>query len=632
MLIRIVMCGFLCLAFSMSVNAEAQKTKKTLKPFANEKSLLAYLENLISKQEQNSREKGANQYAPLSAPMESVAPSAPAADQQLSEVQVTGSKIKNADNAKEDGITNVQTEGVDEGDIVKKRGDYLIILRRGRLFTIKVTEKNLQPISAVNAYAPDVNPGGTWYDEMLMSGNTVVVIGYSYERGGTEIGLFEINERGVLKYQSTYHLRSNDYYSSRNYASRLIGNKLIFYTPMQLNAYANINESMPAVRQWHKNAGRAGFKRILPATHVYKTDQELNPYDLSLHSVNICTLAAAKMSCRSSAVLGPSGRVFYVSEDAVYVWTSPWRGSDRKVNQSAVFRMPLNGAAPTAIKASGSPVDQLSFLQQDGYLNVLVSADAAGDAMWRAEGKAGDLAMLRIAVNDFSDGASSAKTKNYKGLPSLGNARGMQNRFVGDWFIYGSQANTSGSYKAYAVRYAGADKAQGISISHDVQRIEIMGDNAIIVGNYAQDLKFTSIKLNKTAVPVSTYTQAQAVQGDNRTHGFFYKPNDETQGIVGLPILYMKGGNEGAAVLFLKNSKLRLSALGELKSKVSSNIDDECKASCVDWYGNARPIFIGDRAYALLGYELVEGRVIGDNIKTVRRINYAPKSAVVIAD
>src|SRR5262245_37932067 len=32
-------------------------------------------------------------------------------------------------------ITNNQHEGVDEGDIVKRAGDVLIVLRRGRLFT-----------------------------------------------------------------------------------------------------------------------------------------------------------------------------------------------------------------------------------------------------------------------------------------------------------------------------------------------------------------------------------------------------------------------------------------------------------------------------------------------------------------
>jgi hypothetical protein len=637
MQIRALIIISLFVALSFSTTASAAVPKKTLKAFADEKSLLAYIAKL--KKSETRRSLSPPAPAMESAPV--VSAPAPASDKSLQSVTVTGSKIKLAKAeaaspvsiaSKEDGITNVQTQGVDEGDIVKKRGDYLIILRRGRLFTVKVTEGSLQPVSTVNAYAPDVDPNGTWYDEMLISGNTIVVIGYSYQRGGTEVGLFNLNDRGVLKYQSTYHLRSNDYYSSRNYASRLIGNKLIFYTPLYLNAYGDINDSMPAMRQWHKGADKKEFKRILPATQVYKTDQELDPGDLTLHSVSICDLGNTRMSCRSTAVLGPAGRVFYVSEDAVYVWVSPWNGSDKKANQSSVFRMPLNGAAPSSIKASGSPVDQLSFLQQDAYLNVLVSAEAAGDAMWRAEGKVGDLAMLRINLNAFGDGTAATKANQYKGLPSLGATWGMQNRFVGDWFLYGSSQNNSPSNKAYAVRYGNADKAQRINLSHDVQRIEVMGDDAIIVGNDRNDLKFTSIKLAQTATPVSTYTQAQAMQGDNRTHGFFYRPSDETQGVVGLPILYQENNREAAAILFLKNRRLKLNALGKLSSQASSSIDDACKASCVDWYGNARPIFIGDRAYALLGYELVEGRITEHAIKTVRRINFAPKTTVLISN
>ena len=38
--------------------------------------------------------------------------------------------------AAEPGITNTQEAGVDEGGIVKMRGDILVILRRGRLFTV----------------------------------------------------------------------------------------------------------------------------------------------------------------------------------------------------------------------------------------------------------------------------------------------------------------------------------------------------------------------------------------------------------------------------------------------------------------------------------------------------------------
>ena len=37
-------------------------------------------------------------------------------------------------------ITNTQEAGVDEGGIVKVRGDILVILRRGRLFTVSIAD------------------------------------------------------------------------------------------------------------------------------------------------------------------------------------------------------------------------------------------------------------------------------------------------------------------------------------------------------------------------------------------------------------------------------------------------------------------------------------------------------------
>src|SRR5262249_50902938 len=108
----------------------------------------------------------------------------------------------------EESVTNTQHAGVDEGGIVKLHGDHLVVLRRGRLFTIAVGAGALNPVSAVDAFGPDIDPGNTWYDEMLISGDKVVVIGYSYERGGTEIGLFDIDRAGNLEYRATYHLRS----------------------------------------------------------------------------------------------------------------------------------------------------------------------------------------------------------------------------------------------------------------------------------------------------------------------------------------------------------------------------------------------------------------------------------------
>ena len=78
---------------------------------------------------------------------------------------------------------------------------------------------------------------------------------------------------------------------------------------------------------------------------------------------------------------------------------------------------------------------------------------------------------------------------------------------------------------------------------------------------------------------------------------------------------------------YLRNKKLQLSDLGLLVAAPGKPQDDACQASCVDWYGNARPIFIGDRVYALMGYELIEGRVYDESLVELRRVNYAPRKS-----
>jgi hypothetical protein len=45
----------------------------------------------------------------------------------------------------------------------------------------------------------------------------------------------------------------------------------------------------------------------------------------------------------------------------------------------------------------------------------------------------------------------------------------------------------------------------------------------------------------------------------------------------------------------------------------------------VDWYGNARPIFLRGRVLALMGYEIVEGAMEGGRIRERRRVSFAPR-------
>lgn len=596
------------------------KPRKTMRAFGSEQELKNYFKELAERQRRVSRR------------MESMA--APMAVSKAAD-GASFSKAK-----EEESVTNVQHAGVDEGGIVKLHGDYLVVLRRGRLFTISIHNGELTPISSIDAFGPEIDPSGTWYDEMLVSADTIAVIGYSYERGGTEVGLFNIDKLGNLSYRSTYHLRSNDYYSSRNYASRLVGNKLIFYTPLYV--YLGAGDpftNFPAVRKWHKGATNDEFHRIVSATRVYRPEHALEAdYGVALHTVTVCDLENG-FDCKATSVIGPPGRVFYVSPNSVYVWVTEWTYGERTTRQSSmVYRMPLDGSEPSALQVSGSPVDQFSFLEsEDDHLNVLVRSDASGDGMWGAETAAGNVALMRVPLASFSDGSKAVEPWSYHPLPKPAGYT-FQNRFVGDYLLYGTGSGwgypqSKGSSDLVIVHWA-EGQTHKLSLPHGVDRIEQMGSDAVIVGTDGKDLHFSSVRLGDSPTVADEYVRKGASQGELRSQGFFYKPSGENSGMLGLPISrparpgYRHLFENSAAILFLKNSSLHFDEIGELGARPDLATNDGCRASCVDWYGNARPLFVRGRLIALLGYELVEGS-IGNRglIQEMRRVNYAPQKS-----
>ncbi|WP_426071823.1 beta-propeller domain-containing protein [Janthinobacterium sp. DSP2-3-3] len=621
----------LSLLLSAGCHAAGTAPRKTLAPFASEQALSSYLQQLQARQAalQREQQKLQRATAQYSAQYTAAAP-APVAPMAAKAVPAASAEAA-------ESITNVQTAGVDEGGIVKLHGKHLVMLRRGKLFTVQVGGNALQPVAVLDAFAPGSDPSGSWYDEMLIDGDTVVVIGYSYSRGGTEIGLFDIAADGKLAYRSTYHLRSNDYYSSRNYASRLIGSKLVFYSPLSLNLRrGDPFGGFPALRRWRPDVVPSDFKRIAPATRIYRTDEEPEVgAGLTLHTVTVCDLAQRDMRCEATAVMGPQGRVFYVSGESVFVWTT------RRGRDSGVFRIPLDGSAPSALKVAGAPVDQFSFLESvDGHLNVLLRAEGQGDAMWDGAQGRGDMALLRVPLTSFSDGRDSAPASSYKPLPG-GGGYGLQNRYVGAYLLYGNPGNGGGRQAdqawprqpLYAVHWADAGSVQALSLPHGVERIEALGNDAVVIGAQGKDLHFSSIRLGAQASVATRYIRADAAQGESRSHGFFYKPQAQDEGMIGLPIL---GADErpdlnrpAASVLYLRNSGLQLTELGALAARPGPSPDDGCRASCVDWYGNARPLFLQGRVFALLGYELVEGALKVGQIREVRRISYAPIASTV---
>ena len=164
-------------AFADPAAAIPTAPRKTLPAFASEQELAALFKGWAEEYRRR-----------IAARSERSADQAMAAKPALAApASVAGALAKEAES-----VTNVQHAGVDEGGIVKLHGDYLVILRRGRLFTVAVNDRQLRPVSHADAYGEGIDPRGAWYDEMLLWGNTIAVIGYSYAR---EIGRASCRER-----------------------------------------------------------------------------------------------------------------------------------------------------------------------------------------------------------------------------------------------------------------------------------------------------------------------------------------------------------------------------------------------------------------------------------------------------
>lgn len=272
------------------------------------------------------------------------------------EVVVTGSRIP----ARNASITNVQEAGVDEGDIVKQIDRFLIVLQDGRLFAVDTGAGQGAPLrltDRLNVYrqVPGDRNQGTWYDEMLVLGDRIVVTGYSYPERASEISVFRLDGAGRFAREGTFFLSSNDYYDTRNYATRLVDGNLLIYTPLELSEVDPARPiPWPRIRRWRSGEAtrepgdnedgarrRTGARRegrsLFTATDVHR------PLFMTaaptVHSFTLCPLgpeaAGRDLDCRSTAFIGGLWRHSYISPTDAFLVTGP--GGDEPEHEQAEF-------------------------------------------------------------------------------------------------------------------------------------------------------------------------------------------------------------------------------------------------------------------------------------------------------
>lgn len=583
----------------------------------------------------------------------------------------------------EESITNNQEGGVDEGDIIKLSGKFLIALRQGRLYSVDIDHGGTGTIRKIDQIdvSPPTWPHDAWYDELLVSGNTLLVIGYSYEEDASELAFFTLDSEGKLDYRKTYLIDSTDYYSHNNYAGRLVNGNLVLY--LEDYAYQDFDEEkqlkrfIPNVRQVNKYGKVINRHPLFHEHTIYRPVQHST--DPSLFTAAICPLTLERFSCSARSIMVDWVREHYVSENALYMWGTSYgwaldifkaplwkihaameRGEYEELTEepvSVLYRFPLRQETVTAVEVEGEPIDQFSFSEQNGHLYFLTlredgpiheedektacdeededdpgcEEDGSKEPEYGSEG--GGAFWAGIPLSLFSKSIPLLPELAYHRLPLPRD--GSANRFIGDKLVYATEAEY-GKYSS-GVTVAALREPMVAPVIHsgfEILQIEPIGQHALLIGEKDDATIFSTLALSQNPAIAGSITRPFSELAESRSHGFNYKELNGS-GLFGIPLYIepetaskIENGQRYRALPVIDMEYygvadgLSLYEMGSLRGDRKIQWEDNnCNTSCYDWYGSSRPFFIGNRIFALLKNEMVEGYISSHSIHEKQRIN-----------
>jgi hypothetical protein len=556
-------------------------------------------------------------------------------------------------------ITNNQTIGVDEGGIVKQIGRFLVVLQDGRLFSADLGAGEGAPLrlaDRIDVYRSR-EKAADWYDEMLVHGDRILVTAYNYREGASEITVLRIDPEGRLSREGRFLLGSNDYYSTANYSTRLVGDSLVFYAPVAVTSFDGDRPfQFPRLRRARGDGEADAGEALIGPTDIYAPLGDIQwPV---IHTLSICPLRGSDLDCRTTAFVGASSREIYVSPTDAFLWIGapdglPWaieyanerrRACPQDVldalpgeESGLVYRVPLDGSAVGAVALGGFPVDQFALDSRDGRFRALVQRP--GD---ECPGRTSvqPLALLDLPLAAFGTNVRHLAASAYRPLPPIDGDQ-LENRFLGDWLIYGGRSGRSddptardgrtGPSSVFAVPLGHAGEPLRLRLPHNTLRIERAGNDAVVTGYGGRDgLSLSYLSLGEAPRLAATATLAGRFESEGRSHAFNAAMRPDGTGLIGLPTtrrVFRAGrgwsDSESSDLSYVRIAADRsLAHAGELspgRRRAASGY--RCLVSCVDWYGNSRPIFTGGRIFALMGTDLVEGRLVDGRIAEAGRVD-----------
>jgi hypothetical protein len=568
-------------------------------------------------------------------------------------------------------ITNNQESGVDEGDIIKVIGEYLVVLRKGRLYTVRIGRESKSPLIPIDSI--DVSKPGwpheAWYDELLVHKNLIVVTGYAYcgskkencpfGRSVAELNFLQMDADGQLEHLSTWGIAAGDYYDGENYASRLVNGRLRVYMPVEMFSYYQdeVDElfNSPKVATLPQDNSQAiEWMPLLEPQDVYRPMQAtLEPV---MHTFLDCQLVTADITCKGMAITGPWRALNYTSRDATYLWLESENPDEEWIyysdrddyndeidsiyfGTSLIYRIAGDEPTVSVISVEGTPVNQFSFAERGENLFALFMTQIDIDDRANTRTRYPQLQKIPLvgfdnAVAELPPPTLLSPINGYPVVRFTENHVALGNSYEGWSPIKGSEFNL-------LLQPLMGDVATTLWLGHSANRIEPVGDHLYVMGNdEGVFLEASTVSLGSAPAVSSRLKLHEFSEAEDMSHAFNYRQFSPSTGLVGFTSHWRTNvyktkpdgsisyswdyEDETANVNFLLvDEYFQLYTAGLLDGKtLDLGISEEdCESSCYDWYGNTRPFFIGQRIFGLAGFTLIEAQLSGGMVGELQRID-----------
>lgn len=482
---------------------------------------------------------------------------------------------------------------IDPASVLGFAGEEVLLLRRGCLFGWSAREGQTRPTVAVA-------PGNRHrhFDGVLADGREALVLAYERGTQSLEIHRFERMDGGRIRRLDPIRVQTRDSMREegslgleqegvpQRYLARFEGGQLSLQLALELR-FDGADVWLPRI------AVGAGlrFEPLLSPRDIQPLSSRMA--GATLHVTLRCNLRSQRASCSATGILGPPAQEMVSGPEGFFVTVADGATTARR---SALLRSPYvePSAGPPAVHVVDGEIGGPPRLAGEYLVAILMAGP--NEAHRR----------LEFPLADFRNGLPVENAALHP-LAPLGPA--LVHAVVGPYFVAGAEWS-----RELLVSRVGREGTARVPITHPFSRLLPLGSTRVLLIGHTQ---MTVVSLSPSprvtgAIPI----EEGAHQGALRAGA---GPGGGT--IVGVP--HFGGGDDhpmaSRVEIIEVNREGEPRRAGALRS--GRLRADGCVEFCPAWSGNTQLFFLGERLFALMGYEIVEARLDDRRLSERRRVN-----------